>query len=157
MRTSVLVEQIRANLDQVMQQTFETYFFQEIYPEAEITATEASTCMEVDLAFKGLVSGHLHFTLSRRTAAELAGSMPMQTDLDDEAISDVFAEIANTVAGRIAAALALDAYAFDLTIPQVAFGRLSPAAKNLERSFTTDFGPLTVSISQLNEQARKGA
>lgn len=136
--------------DEAMQSVFESYFFLEVLPGQEAKITEE---IEVELSFRGPFSGLLHLSLSRETALELARTLPLPSpDLDEGAVSDVFAEIANAIGGRIAASLAGEDFAFDLTIPQVSFHTPElRAGLSLARSYATDFGPLLLSVSHLKD------
>lgn len=156
-------EQILACFDQAMEQTFEAYFFSEVVrkPDKLKPVFSDADRLEVELIFRGPFSGHLHLQVARDTAVGLVGSLPLPNrDVCDSVISDLFAELTNTVGGRIVAALAGNDFDFDLTIPTVVFGPSQVHAKSLSRAYDTDFGPVLVSISHLQEHKsleKKGA
>jgi CheY-specific phosphatase CheX len=160
---SISNDQILDCFDQAMAQTFEAYFFSEAIRQPDEAKPEFSDQdrIEVELIFRGPFSGHLHLQVTRNTASSLLKSLPMPiTDVCDSVISDLFAELTNTVGGRIAASLAGNDFAFDLTIPEVRFGSSAVHPNGLSRSYDTDFGPVILSVSHLREnkfEERKGA
>ncbi|RYZ51851.1 MAG: chemotaxis protein CheX [Proteobacteria bacterium] len=160
---SISNDQILACFDQAMEQTFEAFFFSEAVRKPDDLKVEFcdKDRIEVELIFRGPFSGHLHLQVTRSTAAALVGSLPLpNTEICDSVISDLFAELTNTVGGRIAAALAGSDFAFDLTIPEVKFGSSAVHPNGLSRAYDTDFGPVILSVSHLKEsksEERKGA
>jgi CheY-specific phosphatase CheX len=93
--------------------------------------SKASDLMTSSILLAGpRLSGSVHFQLPRAFSARAAHVL---TGLDGTAgetnalLDDVAGELANMVAGRVAAGLAVEGYACTLGIPSVSHGTLSPS------------------------------
>lgn len=125
-------DQAKNLLDQVVQETFESIFFVEAasMPSENIDKINGADGLEVEIDIKCKFSGNIKMYLSTESAKYLAGLTMLEPgEIDESVLSDVFSEILNTIAGRVAASLANSSYSFDLSIPNVSFKKIQFAGK----------------------------
>ena len=139
---------ISAVLDQVVQETFELLFFTEavLQPEEELKKLSDVDGLEVSLEIKARFTGKIIMQLSRESGFWLAGSMPGMAAPTGETVTDLFAEVINTIGGRIAAALAQAGVSFDLSIPEVKFGKISEEQASSVRCYRVEHSLIGVFV-----------
>lgn len=131
---------IAEKLDAAVQQVFESLLFLEAKPLDEGSELPGNI-LEANLSIKGKVGGTLALQVSIEDSMTLLQALPSTSNLPErEAIVDLFAELVNTVGGRLAAANAGTTEAFDLSIPSVRFERSAASSNEICRNFALEIG-----------------
>ena len=115
-------------LDSVVLNTFESIFFVQTVPcsEEKVEKISGSDGLAVVIDIKSRFSGQITMFLSRESARRLVGTtLTSTTEISDELLADSFAEVLNTIGGRVASSIAQADFSFDLSIPKVSFGKVS--------------------------------
>lgn len=133
-------EDTERRIDEAVQQVFEGLLFLEAQ-HSEAVGELSGKVLEASLSIKGDRGGHLTLQVSAEDSVRLLHALPSGNNLpEEEAVVDLFAELVNTVGGRLAASIAGDSGTFDLSIPVVRYGRSEAGTQDICRKFAMELG-----------------
>ena len=150
--TSMSQIQVRELLDTVVCAAFESLFFTEVTLLSSNAIDDMSGVdgLMIEIDIHSAISGRVAMFLSRETAGRLASMIVGQGEaITNESLTDTFAEILNTVAGRVASGLVQSSYSFDLSIPRVVFGKIKAPEEGggVQSCYQIEFGCVCLSFS----------
>lgn len=135
---------LREIFDEIVPHTFESLYFQEAspLPPSELNKMSGAEGIHVSIEMKATFTGTIQMFLSLELARGIVGShFSASVEANNELIADAFSEILNTIAGRVAAAIAQSECSFDLSIPEISFGKVAfPKSAQMIAIYQVDFG-----------------
>ncbi len=137
---------LEASLDSSVQKALESFLFLEVVPKLD-GSIESGEDFLVEVESFGKEKSRMVIALNRKTAKAIASESPMLSgqELNDEVVRDFWSEIANTIAGRMLAAIQGESSSFDLSIPKCKNEKLvKPESFPMQRLYSVDIGEFRI-------------